>query len=304
MLATSLLWSAYHQNSVWVFERQGSSWRYQNQPFASQSGGYISVALNGDTLAIGTPFTNQVQVWVHATGINWNRQALLDNPGGGDGDAFGYAMSLSADTLIVGAPGRSINGNPDSAHGGAYVFTRSGTNWSLQATLDPNPDPSLETEFGQSVAISGDTALVGANRYLTPLRAFSRRQGQWAAQELDQTVAPNDYFGYAVAIDGLLAVVGGPNLVGFTPGHAYVLDGSGLCARFARCDPNIIWVDFNYTGTQTGCSDQPYNSLVSGVLAVPTGGNLAIKPGSTSLRPRLIAPMRINACGGPATIGK
>ena len=68
-------------------------------------------------------------------------------------------MALSGDTALVGAYSKTVGGQ--SYAGAAYVFMRSGTSWSQQAELS-DPDAAADDWFGYSVALSGDTALVGA----------------------------------------------------------------------------------------------------------------------------------------------
>ena len=68
-------------------------------------------------------------------------------------------MALSGDTALIGATGKTVDGQRDA--GAAYVFTRSGTSWTQQAELTAS-DAAADDEFGCSVALSGDTALIGA----------------------------------------------------------------------------------------------------------------------------------------------
>src|SRR4051812_18428176 len=86
------------------------------------------------------------------------------------GDIFGKVISLSGDTLVVGAPGessaaRGVNGNQTdnsaAVAGAVYVFVRTGTTWSQQAYLKASNTDAFD-EFGFSVSLSGDTLVVGA----------------------------------------------------------------------------------------------------------------------------------------------
>ena len=78
---------------------------------------------------------------------------------GAAGDHFGGSVALSGDTALVGAYWDDVGANADQ--GSAYVFTRSGTTWTQQAQLTAS-DGAADDDFGYSVALSGDTALVGA----------------------------------------------------------------------------------------------------------------------------------------------
>ena len=72
---------------------------------------------------------------------------------------FGGTVSVSGDTLVVGAPEEDTTGGTDA--GAAYVFVRSGTAWIQQARLTAS-DAAPRYGFGSSVSVSGDTAVVGA----------------------------------------------------------------------------------------------------------------------------------------------
>ncbi len=86
-------------------------------------------------------------------------------------DRFGQSVALSGDTLVVAAyqeesNATGVNGNEadNSAgdSGAVYVFTRTGTTWSQQAYLKAS-NTGAGDQFGHSVALSGDTLVVGAS---------------------------------------------------------------------------------------------------------------------------------------------
>ena len=148
-----------------------------------------SVALEGNTLAVGAvdpscatgsngnqsnsdcPGAGAVYVFTR-TDSTWSQQAYLKASNANAGDEFGGSVSLSGDTLVVGAVGedscaRGINGNQASntcqQSGAVYVFTRTDSRWSQQAYVKPsNTDPSNAMFFGTTVSLSGNTLAVGA----------------------------------------------------------------------------------------------------------------------------------------------
>lgn len=150
---------------------------------ASNSGtgdqfGY-AVAASGDTVAVSAAYDDGagtaagiVYVFVR-TGAVWTQQGpALKASNAGAADFFGSSLGLSGDTLVVGALGESsnatgVNGNQnnDGAHraGAAYVFTRSGVNWTQTAYLKAS-NPFTSDYFGHSVAVSGNIIVVGAPR--------------------------------------------------------------------------------------------------------------------------------------------
>ncbi len=79
----------------------------------------------------------------------------------GDGaseDAFGYSVGFEGDTAVMGAWGYDDNG---SDSGSAYVFTRAAGAWTEQQKLTPSDATAID-EFGESVAVDGDTVVVSA----------------------------------------------------------------------------------------------------------------------------------------------
>jgi hypothetical protein len=186
--------SASDAGAAYVFVRSGTTWSQQaylkasNTEFEDRFG--VSVAISDDMVVVGGPSEdsnarvvngNQANNAANAAGAayvfkrngtNWSQQAYLKASNADPGDYFGSAVAISGDTIIAGAPveasnARGINGNQPnneaSFAGAAYVFVRSGTRWLQQAYLKAsNTDPS--DNFGASVAISGDTAVIGASQ--------------------------------------------------------------------------------------------------------------------------------------------
>jgi hypothetical protein len=96
-------------------------------------------------------------VFVRSAGVWSEEQKLTAGDGAGD-DWFGYSVSVSGDTVLVGAYRDDDNG---SNSGSAYVFVRSAGVWSQEQKLTAG-DGAVGDWFGYSVSVSGDTALVGA----------------------------------------------------------------------------------------------------------------------------------------------
>ena len=156
------------------------------------------------------------------------QQAKLTDSDSASFDQFGRSVAIDADTALVGAPFEDDEGVDAGA---AYVFTRSGSSWNQQAKLTAG-DAAARDQFGESVAVDGDTALVGA-----PLEdgedlnagaayVFIRSGSSWIQQAklTDRDGFAGDLFGRSVAIDGDTALVGAPNDDdnGTNAGAAYV----------------------------------------------------------------------------------
>ena len=208
------------QGSAYIFHRTGSTWSQQAKLVASNGAANdhfgMSASISGDYAIVGaygrdvSGRANQGGAYVfYRNGTSWVEQAALIASDGAAGDQFGYAVSISGDYAVIGSNLRS------SSQGGAYVFQRTGAVWAEHATLVP-ADNAPSGEFGISVAIHGDSIIVGAHRDSTissiqgSAYVFVRSGSVWSQQgkltALDG--AANDRFGSAVSISSDSAVVG------------------------------------------------------------------------------------------------
>lgn len=201
-----------------------TDWTLRAELTASDGAGsdYLgrSVSLDGDTAVVGAAGAdidgNESQgaayVFVRS-GDTWTQAVKLTAPDGAAADEFGFAAAISGDTIVVGARFAAIDGI--DGHGAAYVFVRSGGTWNEQAKLAAE-DGAAYDEAGFSVAIDGDTVLVGApfaNGSQGKAYVFTRSGSDWAPQA---TIAADDgagfdRFGLALAIDGDTAIFGSPS---------------------------------------------------------------------------------------------
>lgn len=217
--------------AAYVFVRSGSGWTQQQELIADDAAAtdYFgdSVAISGDTIVVGAigddgagSLTGAAYVFVRS-GTSWSQQAKL-SASDASVQLFG-TVAIDGDTVVVGASHLVTTGL-----GSAYVFTRSGGAWREQAKLTPG-DPRAGDGFGESVAIDGDTALVGASTVLPPgpgkAYVFTRSGGLWSEQARLTASAFHDKFGRAVALDGDRAVIGAPNAL--PPGAAYLFTRAG-----------------------------------------------------------------------------
>jgi serine protease len=141
---------------AYILIRNGTNWSQQAEFSGGGLGFGWSVSLSGDTALIGS-CPGSAYVFIR-TGTTWTQQQKLTASDGTAGDQFGYSVSLDGDTALIGANWDDDNGN-DS--GSAYVFIRSAEIWTQQAKLLAS-DGKTGTEFGSSVSLSNETALIGA----------------------------------------------------------------------------------------------------------------------------------------------
>jgi hypothetical protein len=154
---------------------------------------------------------------------------------GAAGAGFGQDVAVSGNTVVVGAPFDDLASDP--RQGAVYVFVKSSTGWMQQQKLRAN-DGQTDIEFGTSVAIEGDTIVVGApgaiavtnpSGALGAAYVFTRTGSSWMLQQ--RIVASDgergDEFGHSVSLSGGTIVVG-TNRDSFNiPGKAYVFTHNG-----------------------------------------------------------------------------
>jgi hypothetical protein len=200
-----------------------------------------SVAINGDTIVVGAYGVNSYQGWAYVfvkPSGGWSgaltQTAKLTASDGATSDFFGQSVAVSGDTAVVGALGDDIGANTDQ--GSAYVFVKPSGGWSGTLTQTAKltaSDGAMNNIFGYSVAISGDTVVVGgyaANNSQGSAYAFVKPSGGWSGA-LTQTAKLaasdamiEDFFGGSVAISGDTVVVGasGDDVANTNQGSAYV----------------------------------------------------------------------------------
>jgi len=232
---------------AYVFSRSGTTWTQQamlasDAPLASAFFGW-SVAVSGDTAIVGETQSSpgglnkagQAHVYVRSSGV-WTRQAVLSASNKTDSAAFGSSTAIEGETLVVGAF-QGDTGGYGGKEGLAYVFTRTGNDWTQRKILRPNHAFS-SARFGWSVAISGSTIVVGApHSPVSKTRAgnahvFVGSGSDWTEQA---SLHPSDaeaeaQFGTSVAISGETVIVGAylKDSAGLTDaGQAYVFTRSG-----------------------------------------------------------------------------
>ncbi|HWS26319.1 MAG TPA: FG-GAP repeat protein [Xanthomonadales bacterium] len=256
------------------FQRVGGQWNYGGQLLAPDGAIEdrfgIAVDIDGERMAVGAFWDvvgsniDQGSVYIYRrVGADWIFEAKLVADDGGEGDYFGFALSLDGDRLLVGARGASA---PASEQGLAYVFVRDGTGWSQEARLELAGINSL-AYFGASVALAGDLALVGApgasigSVIEAPGAAlvFRRVGGTWPLAATLQAPQPrvNAAYGFAVAADSQRLLVGAFQDGVFASGAAYVYRA----------------VDLSLEGKLVATLAQPGEGLG---IAVALAGNTAV----------------------------
>lgn len=235
-----------NQGSAYVFTRSGSTWTQQQKLFAGDGAANDvygrSVAIVGDTVVVGSPAADttanvdQGASYVYTrSGTVWTQQAKLLGTDGAALDYFGDSVSISGDSVIVGAT-EDTNGT-NTQQGSAYVFTRSGTSWTQQAKLT-GTDSAAFDYFGFSVSIDANTAVVGtlanvgANFQQGSAYIFTRSGTTWTQQAklLAADGGMDDSFGNSVFVLGdtvMVGAAGDTNVANLRQGSAYIFNRTG-----------------------------------------------------------------------------
>ncbi len=259
--------------AAYVFVRSGTTWSQQAylKPSNTNSSDTFgqTVGVSGDTIVVGAPgedgsspgvngneASNDLQgsgaayVFVR-NGTTWSQQAYLKAVNPDATDAFGQAVAVAQDLVVIGAPSEDgavggVDGDPvdnnASGAGAAYVFARSGTTWSQEAYLKASNPGSLDG-FGTAVSVWALTVLVGSpgeDGAATGVNGdqssngasnsgaayvFVRGAGGWEQEAYlkASNTGSSDRFGSAVALSTFTAVVGAPD----EDGSAVGPDGDG-----------------------------------------------------------------------------
>jgi murein DD-endopeptidase MepM/ murein hydrolase activator NlpD len=230
--------------SAYIFKRDGHNWIEQTKLLASDGskqdffGG--SVSISGDYAIVGAYGDDNADCFGSAyifkrTGDAWIEQIKILPSDGINNSHFGNTVSISGDYAIVGDRYARYRGYQS---GSAYIFRRDGDSWIEHIKLLPF-DIGEWDEFGSSVSISGDYAIVGAigansddSEISSGAAYIFKREGvTWVEQAkiLASDGTKYDYFGSSVSISGEYIIVGAPqdDDNGESSGSAYIFKREG-----------------------------------------------------------------------------
>lgn len=340
--------------AAYIFVRSGSVWSQQAYLKASNTGYFdafgTSVAVDGNTVVVGAVREDSSATGVNPgaaaeadnstvaagavyvferTGSVWSQDAYIKASNSDSLDTFGSAVAIEGDTLLVGAaledssasgvnPGAAAEAdNSANGAGAVYVFARSGSGWSQEAYVKASNTDSGDVFdfFGGSLALSGDTMVVGAQQEdsgatgVNPgpegeadnnsstsgaVYVYVRSGSGWSQQAYlkASNTGENDYFGYSVAVSGDALVVGArkedSGATGVNSGDIAEADNSetdaGAAYVFVRS--GSVWFQHSYIkAANTGEFDLFGNSVAildDGVFvgaAQESSGATGINPG-------------------------
>ncbi|TAJ18579.1 MAG: hypothetical protein EPO68_07650 [Planctomycetota bacterium] len=207
------------RGAAYVFEHTGGAWVQTAELQATQLVGAeqyaYAIALSGDWLAVGAPLTNGATrsagaVYLYRrNGGAWVYDSKLTPTGSSYGDYFGKSVALEGTRLLVGATlDDEIQGNA----GAAYVFEFGPNGWTQTAKLH-GAGVITQEQFGWSVALDGEHALIGDNDFQDfnggAAHLFEHRtEGWFELARLQPDYSYTSVFSRAVALSDGTALVG------------------------------------------------------------------------------------------------
>ena len=263
--------------AAYIFERISGNWIETKLLRASDVVSYAqfgySVAISGNYAIVGAPggasgFTGSAYIFERNGSGNWIQHPVILQASNfgydqfGQSDRFGERVAISGNYAIVGAWSEDGNNNELSNCGAAYIFERDGSgNWTEKSLLRAS-NLGANDRFGQSVAISGNYAIVGANledgtnisygiNFNSGAAYMFERDGSGNWAETKILRANNDRgatnFGESVAIDGNYAIVGASQDPG-SSNYEYFGSGSAYIYAAKVIDPTpLTFVDNTLT---------------------------------------------------------
>jgi hypothetical protein len=217
------------------------------------------------------------------SGSTWSQQAYLKASNSGQFDYFGYAVAVSGDTVVVGAYGEAssstgVNSMPNELagdSGAAYVFVRSGSTWSQQAYLKAS-NTGVNDYFGASVAVSGDTVVIGASREDSSSTGVNATPNELAFDagaayvfDLGEVLDSLGKTGYSTV--GTDLAYGAPGYGAISDAGEVLFESSLLGAGSAGGRNKAM---FSTIAGQADIALQT-GSIVSGLVGLPTGAKIA-----------------------------
>jgi hypothetical protein len=230
-------------NAAFILVRRGGAWIQEatllNDVSFSSFGGAVSIhgsiaVVSARTESTDGPEFGAAYVFEKQNNSVWSKRARLTANGAVENQHFGKSVSISGDTVVIGAPGRPPNSN---VVGSAYVFRRQNSGWFPEKKLTAD-NGFVATDFGSAVSISSDIIAIGA-RYDAEegLKSgagyvYSRVGSQWMLENGGKLLGgvPGAEFGNAISISAETVVVGAiVNSNGSA--HVFSKDGSGWPLR-------------------------------------------------------------------------
>lgn len=276
--------------AVYMYRRNGAAWtttqKLKGTALVAQRRFASALDMDGDTLVVGTrdddALANNAGA-VHVFRLDrgagvWREEQRITAADASSNDRFGSAVSVKGDYLAVGAPFHDGgSGVPSNDFGRVYVYRRTGTVWSEEATIEAAPR-TMTAYFGDKLDLDSESLAVNE----APGRAYVfRRSGvTWAPESL-----PANASGNSVSLEGDNLVVGAKTFKRTGSAWSFVSD-LPLPEPNASIGPNVVLRGnlivsgiSTLTGPKLGAWQKVGGSWVAVAPAVGTSSNNAFEFG-------------------------
>ena len=310
-----------NSGSAYIFQNTGGIWTQVNileaSDFEADDLFGCSVAISGDYAMVGAwredededeinSFSDAGSVYVfHNNGGTWSELQKIVASDRGTSDAFGWSVALSGDYAIIGAKEDDENatgGNALQSAGSAYIFKNTAGTWAQMQKIVAS-DRGTNDEFGNSVGISGDYAIVGSmledhnltgsQTLLSAGSSYIFKNNAGTFSQVQKIIAPDrdesDMFGCSVAISGNYALIGAYNEEE-DPAGANAIAGAGAAYLYENTAGTWSMVQKIVASDRDSADDyfayavalEANNSIVGALLEDEdsTGGNTLSGAGS------------------------
>ncbi|HAS43743.1 MAG TPA: hypothetical protein DCS93_24895 [Microscillaceae bacterium] len=274
----------YGAGAAYIYNYNGTNWVQEAKILASDAEeddtfGY-SVSISGDYAIVGayeeeTGGNKAGAAYIFKrNGTTWTQEAKIQASDKQAYDYFGFSVAIDGDCVVVGAIQEDTGG---SDVGAAYIFKRNGTTWTQEAKIQAS-DKQKNDNFGESVSISGDYVIVGADKEDTggnkagAAYIFKRDGIAWTQETKIQANDKEafDSFGNSVSLSGDYAIVGASGEG--TTGAAYIFKRDGTTwTQEAKIQSNDIEA-FDRFGSAVSISG---DYAIVGATLEDTGGSNA-----------------------------
>lgn len=222
--------------AAYAYVRQAGVWTFQQKLVPTISGDTIerygtSVAVDGDFAVIGDDggysqgVNNRGDARVFKrTGTTWQETQLLSAFDTYQNQDYGTAVSISGDTIAIGAPG---GGNNSDRPGSIYIYRFDGNTWNFEQRLRATNAHGGDS-FGWHIELDGNRLVVGQEQFSTKSAGsayvFERQGTTWqlVSQLTSSDGMLDDYFGSAVALDGNQFIIGASRASPYGAAYVYV----------------------------------------------------------------------------------
>ncbi len=287
----------YNVGAAYIFKNSGRSWDQAAILNASDKAAGAnfgsSVSVYNDTAVIGAIYASSGvyasgQAYVFRnTGGKWGQTAILNASDKGSYAEFGDSVSIYNDTILVGARAATSGGYTKA--GQAYVFKNNGSNWNQVAILNAL-DKAANANFGGSVSLSNDKALIGAKAANPGSGSTYKNAGQvyifqntaenWRQVAILNASDKGSYagFGDAVSIDNGMVLVGARAAIS----GGYKNAGQAYIFTIVTPPPAVISISPSSGPARGGTSVTLTGNGLTGATAVTFGSIAGTITGTTT----------------------